>query len=457
MWPVLIATLGAAVLPLLPRWAPWLNIGFAAATLAALLALAAQPMPSQGWLRLDPLNLPLVLAAGVVGLATAIYSAAAPQSDPRKYHAAFQGFCAANLLALLADNLGLMWVAIEAATLASVTMVASQRGPAALEAAWKFFILCGVGIALALFGTVVLQMALPQAGLSFAALRAAAPGADAGLLNLAFILLLVGYGTKSGLVPLHHWLPDAHAEGPLPITAMLSGLLLTTAMHAVLRAKAVVGANAATIAPGTFLLVLGLATLLLAAFSLWGRRDARRLFAWSSIKHMGVAAIAFGLGGPAGNLAGLLHLLGHALIKSALFIGLGAAIALKGSQRMADIGGLIASRPALGWGLGLAVLGAAGLPPGLLFASEFLLLTSAGRLSPWLLAPLLLGLLVGAGALVRATQRLCLGPATPDAGPAPGWLVLVPLWGLLALSLLGALAMPAPIAAMLRAAAEIPG
>ena len=186
------------------------------------------------------------------------------------------------------------------------------------------------------------------------------------------------------------------------------------------------------------------------------RSDARRLFAWSSIKHMGLAAIAFGLGGPAGNLAGLLHLLGHALIKSALFIGLGAAIALKGSQRVAGIGGLIASHPALGWGLGLAVLGAAGLPPFLLFASEFLLITSAGRFSPWLLAPLLLGLLTGAAALVRATQRLCMGPATPDAGPTPGALALLPMWGLLVVALIAALAMPAPIAAMLRAAAEIP-
>ena len=453
MWPVVIAATGAAVLPLLPRYAPAMNIGV---SLATLIALLVAPSP-EGWLRFDALNTPLVLVAGIVGLATAIYSASAPQTDPRKYHAAFQLFCAANLLALLADNLGMMWVAIEAATLASVVMVASQRGAAALEAAWKFFILCGVGIALALFGTIVLQMALPSAGLSFAALRAAAPTADAGLLNLAFLLMLVGYGTKAGLVPLHHWLPDAHAEGPLPITAMLSGLLLTTAMHAILRAKAVVGGHPGVIPPGTFLLVLGLATLLLAAFSLWRRRDARRLFAWSSIKHMGVAAIAFGLGGPAGNLAGLLHLLGHALVKSALFIGLGAAITLKGSQRMAGIGGLIASQPALGWGLGLAVLGAAGLPPLMLFASEFLLLTSAGRLAPWLLAPLLLGLLVGAAALVRATQSLCLGPATPDAGPPPGALTLVPLWSLLALALVATIAMPAPIAAMLRAAAEIPG
>lgn len=453
MWALLIAVAGAALLPLLPRFAPAANIAVSAATLAAL----ALPMPADGWLRLDALNTPLVWVAGVVGLATAIYSASGPQAEPRKYHAAFQLFCAANLLALLSDNLGLMWVGIEAATLASVVMVATPRQAAALEAAQKFFILCGVGIALALFGTIVLQMALPEAGLSFAALRAAAPGADAGLLNLAFLLMLVGYGTKAGLVPLHHWLPDAHAEGPLPITAMLSGLLLTTAMHAVLRAKAVVGGHDGTIAPGGFLLALGIATLLLAAFSLWRRRDARRLFAWSSIKHMGVAAIAFGLGGPAGNLAGLIHLLGHALVKSALFIGLGAAITLKGSQRMAGISGLIASHPALGWGLGLAVLGAAGLPPLLLFASEFLLLTSAGRLQPWLLAPLLLGLLVGAAALVRATQRLCLGPVTPDAGPAPGWLVLLPLWGLLALALIATIALPAPIAAMLRAAAEVPG
>ena len=457
MWPVLIPAIGAVLLPLLPRAAPALNIAVAAATLLAVLLLAMQPFPTEGLLRADALSLPLVIVAGIVGLATAIFSAHDSAGQSRQYHAAFQGFCAANMLALLADNLGLMWVAIEAATLASVVMVASPRSTAALEAAWKFFILCGVGIALALFGTVVLQMAVPGAGLSFAALRAGAAGADPGLLNLAFILLLVGYGTKSGLVPLHNWLPDAHAEGPVPITAVLSGLLLTTAMHAVLRAKAVVGANPGTIPPGTFLLVLGVASLLLAAFGLWRRRDARRFFAWSSIKHMGLAAIAFGLGGPAGNLAGLLHLIGHALVKSAVFVGLGAAITLKGSQRIADIGGLVASHPALGWGLGLAIMGAAGLPPFMLFASEFLLLTSAGRQNSWLLAPLLLGLLVGAAAMVRVAQRLCLGAPTPNVARGPGWLVLLPLWGLLLVAVLGALAMPAPIAAMLRAAAEIPG
>ena len=210
MWAVLIPALGAAILPLVPRMAHWLNIAFAAATLLAVLLMEAG---GTGWLRLDALNHPLVLVAGIVGLATALFSAHERLSHSRQYHAAFQGFCAANMLAMLSDNLGLMWVAIEAATLASVIMVASPRSSAALEAAWKFFILCGVGIALALFGTVVLQMALPGAGLSFAALRAGAAAADPGLLNLAFILLLVGYGTKSGLVPLHHWLPDAAAPG----------------------------------------------------------------------------------------------------------------------------------------------------------------------------------------------------------------------------------------------------
>lgn len=465
---------GALLLALLaPRGAlpALVNLGVSALTCLLALLLLAVPEGVQGWTRTDAVNLPLVALAGIIGLAAAGFSAATLAGErfdaarARAYHATFQLFMGAQFLALLSDNLGVMWVAIEIATLASVLMVAVHGTPAAIEAAWKFFILCGVGIALALFGTILLYLAAQplvghgDPGLSWAALRAVAAGCDPGILSLAFVFLVVGYGTKAGLVPLHAWLPDAEAEGPLPISAVLSGLLLNAALLAVLRAKAIVGLNPGALAPGPLLLGFGLASLLLASLALWRRRDARRLFAWSSIEHMGLAAIAFGLGA---NFAGMLHLLGHSLVKSAVFFAVGTAAQIKGSQKIADIGGLVASHPVLGWGLALGVAGLAGLPPFSLFVSEFRLVLAAAAIQPWLLVPLMLGLLLAGVALVRVLQSLCLGAPTPDA-PVPGtfalpgglWWAYLPIWALLALAALLGLALPSGLAALLGEAARL--
>lgn len=472
--------LGALALALIPRaeLAAQVNIGVAAASLLLALGLVAQPFDIAGLLHLDALNLPLLLLASLIGLTTAVISAATLRSEGfgpragRAYHAAFQVFLGTNALALLADNLGVMWVAIEAATIATVLMVALHRTPAAIEAAWKFLILCGVGIALALFGTVVLALAgqsVAEAGegaLSFTALMRAAPLADARLLTLAFIFLLVGYGTKAGLAPLHSWLPDAHAEGPMAISAVLSGLLLNTALHAILRARAVVAQHPDVLPPGALMMAMGLASLLLAALALWRRRDARRFFAWSSIEHMGLATFAFGLGGPAA-LAGLLHLLGHSLVKSAIFFALGRVVALKGSQRIAAIGGLAASHPLLGWSLAGAMLAIAGLPPFTLFSSEFLMLQQTVARLPWLALPLGLGLLLAALALLKTLQALCFGPGRATAPPPDqrmllghplaDWAVLVPVHLHLLLALALGLALPAVALAVLRDGARIAG
>jgi hydrogenase-4 component F len=464
---ILLPLLGAGLCAAWPAQAARLNILASAATLVLAILLLAAPYGGGDWLRTDALNLPFILIAAIVGFSTSIVSFQdivhegfdAPRT--RSYHAAFQGFMAAHFLALLSDNLGIMWVAIEGGTLACVLMVALHRTPAAIEAAWKFFILCGVGIALALFGLIVLALAAQPAldhaegQLSFSVLRSAAVHADPDLLNLAFVFLLVGFGTKAGLVPLHSWLPDAHAEGPTPFAAVLSGLLLNAAMLAILRGKSIVGAHPDAIPPGTFLIVMGFATLILAGFSLWRRRDAKRLFGWSSIEHMGIVAIAFGLGGAAGNMAGLLHLWGHSLIKSAAFFAVGRAVRIKGAQHMSAIGGLATSHPALGWGLALVMAALAGLPPFSLFASELLLASAMGREAPWLLPLLLLGLLVAGTALLHSMQRLCFGLPTPEPAPmAAGLATLVPLWAHLFLAMILALAVPAPLSRMLLEAAR---
>ena len=295
---------GALLLLALPRERPAAiaNIAISAAGFGLSLLLLGHPGGNQGWTHIDALNVPLVVLSGLIGLTTAVFSlgaVGAERFDPlrlRAYHVAFQVFMGAQALALLADNMGVMWVAIEIATLASVLIVAVHGTPAAIEAAWKLFILCGVGIALALFGTIILYLAAQpfvghgDSGLSWEMLHGLAARCDPGVLNLAFVFLLVGYGTKAGLVPLHSWLPDAEAEGPIAISAVLSGLLLNAALHAVIRAKAIVGAHPEAISPGPFVVAFGLASLALAAFALWRRRDARRFFAWSSTLHMGLAA-----------------------------------------------------------------------------------------------------------------------------------------------------------------------
>src|SRR5438445_11396236 len=197
-------------------------------------------------------------------------------------------------LALVANNIGLMWVAIEIATLTTVLMVGVYRTPEAIEAAWKYFILGSVGIALALFGTILVYMAARPVvgegldGMVWTTLIAHVQAFDPAQLNLAFIFLMLGYGTKVGLAPLHAWLPDAHAEGPTPISAVLSGLLLNVALYAVLRFKLLLDGNAKAIAPGPLMVTMGLASLLFAAFMLYRRRDIKRMFAYSSIEHMGI-------------------------------------------------------------------------------------------------------------------------------------------------------------------------
>ena len=225
------------------------------------------------------------------------------------------------------------------------------------------------------------------------------------LLNVAFVFLLLGYGTKVGLAPLHAWLPDAHAEGPTPISAVLSGLLLNVALYALLRFKMLLAVNPAALAPGPLMVTMGLISLVFAAFMLYRRRDIKRMFAYSSIEHMGIIVFAFGMGGPLANFAGLLHMAMHSLTKSAIFFAVGHIAQVKGTQKIADMGGLTETNPVLGWGLVLGVVAIAGLPPLGIFMSEFLVVSSTFARQPLLAIVLVVGLLIGFGALVPAVEQ----------------------------------------------------
>jgi hydrogenase-4 component F len=365
----------------------------------------------------------------------------------------YQAFVFAMLLALTANNIGLMWVAVEAATLTTVLMVSLYRTRAAIEAAWKYFILCSVGIGMALFGTTLVYLAAqPVMGegefaMAWSYLVVAAGGFQPDLLSLAFVFLLVGYGTKTGLAPLHAWLPDAHAEGPTPISAVLSGLLLNVALYALLRFKMIMAANGQSSLPGPLMIAMGLSSVSMAAFMLYRRGDIKRLFAYSSIEHMGVVVFAFGMGGAVANFAGLMHMTMHSLTKSAIFFGVGVITQTAGTKHMDSIRGLTVTNPALGWGFLVAVLAIAGLPPMGIFMSEFLVVTSAFSREPLLTIPLAFGLLVAFGALLHRVQGLAFGEPLPMRGlPAPSMalcgLALLPMFIHLVLVLVAGLYLP---------------
>jgi hydrogenase-4 component F len=455
---LVVPVVAAAVLAVMPGYRATARLNVAATTLTLLCALSlfiVRPAPGP-YLLVDDLNGTFIVLTTFVGFTTSIFSASyigheleiGRLTPPfvRFYHAMYQVLMFAMNLALIANNIGLMWVAIELATLTTVLMVGIYRTHEALEAAWKYFILGSVGIALALFGTILVYMAArPVVGeglnaMVWSILVTRASAFDPALLNVAFVFLLLGYGTKVGLAPLHAWLPDAHAEGPTPISAVLSGLLLNVALYALLRFKMLLAANAAALAPGPLMVTLGLISLVFAAFMLYRRRDIKRMFAYSSIEHMGIITFAFGMGGPLANFAGLLHMTMHSLTKSAIFFAVGHVAQVKGTQRIADMGGLTETHPMLGWGLIAGVVAIAGLPPLGIFMSEFLVVSSTFARAPVLAIILVFGILVGVAGLFLRVNSIAFGE--PRGPSAPAQASYVPMFTHLALVLAAGIYMP---------------
>jgi len=474
-----VPLLGAGVLAVLGhrRGAPEVNVLVSLATLVAAALLVVRVIRHGTMLVwreqffIDPFNVFLVALTAFVGLTTALFSRPYMRIEEhrgrvnaqrlRLYHSMYQLFMAAMLLALLTNNLGLLWVAMEAATLSTVLLVSLYRTRASLEAAWKYFILCGVGIALALFGTILLYFAaedlLGSEGMSallWTHLDAVKGQLEPRVIGLAFVFLLVGYGTKVGLAPLHNWLPDAHAEGPTPVSAVLSGLLLNVALYAVIRCKVLAEGSIPGVA-GRMLMGFGLLSAVLASFFLWRQRDIKRLFAYSSIEHMGIITFAFGMGGVVANFAGLLHMTVHSLTKSAIFFAAGHASQTAGTQRMDGIRGLLLLSPTIGWGLMLGALAILGLPPFGVFASEFLILTTAMRDHPWA-TPILLGALgVAFAAIFGRVQPMVFGET--QSRPLPHSPALLPVFVHLAIVLMLGVYIPPALAEWYRLAARLIG
>jgi len=339
--------------------------------------------------------------------------------------------------------------------------VSLYRTPASLEAAWKYFILCGVGIAQALFGTILLYFAAEKllgaggSALLWTELNGVKGQLEPTVLSLAFVFLLVGYGTKVGLVPLHNWLPDAHAEGPTPVSAVLSGLLLNVALYAVIRCKVLVEGSLQSSFARELLMGFGLLSVVVAAFLLSRQKDVKRLFAYSSIEHMGIITFAFGMGGPIASFAGLLHMTVHSLTKSAIFFAVGHAAQKAGTQLIDGIRGMITVSPVIGWGLALGSLAILGMPPFGVFASEFLILTSAMRDHPWATPFLLVGLGVAFAAVFSKVQPMVFGES--KGARLPYRPAMVPVFVHLGLVLMLGLWIPPFLADWYRQAARLIG
>src|SRR5262245_5121792 len=423
----------AGVLALVLRRAPgqvaWLNAltmpvsVVAAGAIAVRLATGGTPVVVGEVWRIDALSALLaVLIAPVATLAVALGPGTDREhhsrgADIRTFRIYVNLFAFTMLVAVSTVNLGLMWVAIEATTVTSALLIPLQRTKASVDASWKYLLIGSVGIALAFTGTVLAYVDFATTGvninvaLHWTALREAATALHPQVARLAFVFLLVGFGTKAGLAPTHTWLPDAHSEAPSALSAMMSGVLLAVALYAVMRWKAIVDVAVGSAFTDSLLIVLGLATLAVGSLSLLSQTHFKRLLAFSSIEHMGLACFGLALG-PLGTFAALLHLTGHALAKSTTFLLSGRVLQRFGSGTTSATRGLLATAPhtAVLFAAGVFALG--GLPPFGLFLSEILIVKAgwaAGH--PLLTTAVLILLLIAFASLLVQLHRMLFGEA----------------------------------------------
>jgi hydrogenase-4 component F len=377
------------------------------------------PTALDGLLRVDALSAFLLTVVGSVGL-TAAWGALDP-TRPRDhvYSALAMSFLGAMSLAVLADNLGVLWVAVEATTIATAFMVGHHRTRRAIEAAWKYVVLGSVGVAIALLGIVLLYAATRAAGtptLSWSVLDSTRPALDPSLVRVAAALAVLGFATKAGLAPMHSWLPDAHSQAPAPVSGLMSGVLLSVAFYAILRVQAVAAPVIGTTVMRGMLVTAGLLSLAVSAALVVRQRDLKRMLAYSSIEHMGLLALAAAAGGALAVGGALLHVLGHGLAKSSTFVASGRILAAEGTTTMAGIRGLLARRPGVAVPFLVGVVALLGLPPFSLFFSEVAILVGGFQQGlGWVMAAAVALLLVMFAAMARHVVALLFGGTAPES------------------------------------------
>lgn len=419
----------------------------AAASACLLLALvlvgpAGRSSVGVGFLRADALSVVFLLSTAFLYLTTAIYCVGYLTNDPsaqsrrysRRFYVGLNLFAWSMLCAPLMDGLALLWVAIEITTVVSALLVAIEDTDGATEAAWKYVLIASTGLGIALLATVFMYYAGAQRlgstyDLSFEPLLANAAALPAGPVKLAFVLAVLGFGTKVGLVPVHTWLPDAHAEAPTPVSAMLSGSLLAVSFYAVIRYYQIAVGSLGGRFPQTVLLVFGVASLLLASLYLLGQHDVKRLLAYSSMEHMGILAIGVSFGAPIAAAGVLLHVLAHAAGKGGAFMGAGVIVHAYRTKELARIRDGLRVLPWAAPLFLLLILGLSGFPPSGIFRSEFLIVWGGLGSGHNVGAIALMALVTVAFAgLAIATTRMVCAPATHGPAPVSGepsrWMVV---------------------------------
>jgi hydrogenase-4 component F len=455
---IVLAPTAAIVLIMLtrrPNLAAWLNL---LASIISFVAAVVMPfvvgtLPHDYWgsyVGIDALGAWVTLCSAAVYLLASIYAVGyMPLLEGEErlpvFYALFAGFALTTLFGPMMNNAGLYWIAIELTTLVSTFLVAYEHAAESIEAGWKYIIVVSGGISLALLGTVLFYWAGslvlgPTYDMTWAALMRAAPHMNRSLLILAFLLVLIGYGTKVGLAPMHTWLPDAHSEGPTPVSALLSGALLNTAMIGIIRYLAVADAAKVGVLPRMTLVALGVFSLLIATLFIVRQEGVKRLMAYSSVEHMGVIALGIGFGGPLGIAGALYHMLNHSLNKSLMFFGAGSMMRSYDTKEISRIR-LVGRRfPVTGaiWLAGAVAI--TGAPPFGLFASELTILRAGLQtIAAWAsLAMAVLLIAIFIGFLNHFRGMYYEPPERPDESHGrisawcivPMWLAIIPLLAL---------------------------
>jgi hydrogenase-4 component F len=385
-----------------------------------------------GWLTLDALAAVhlgvLALVFGSASLFARGYflheeqEGALPAASARRFGALWFGSAAAMASVLANNNLGLMWVGIEATTLLTAFLICLHVSSVSLEAMWKYIVVCSVGVAFAFVGTLLAAASARALGLDpaetlfWTRLRASAPRLDPGVMKLAFVFLIVGYGTKAGLAPMHSWLPDAHSQAPAPVSALFSGFMINAALYCLMRYLPLVEGATGRSGWGTGMLaVFALASILLSAAFITFQRDGKRLLAYHSIEHMGIIALGLSLPG-IGVFAALWHTLNHSVCKTLAFFSIGRLGQMYGTHDLERLGGAMRRSPLWAVGFFGAILALVGAAPFAIFMSEFQILRAAVRAEAWTTLALFLA---GTAVVFVSALRHALGPAWGEETAAP--------------------------------------
>src|SRR6266571_1192695 len=390
-----------------------IDVGSSAVLFALTLVLAGEVATggpqALGVFRVDDLGLVFLLLLVVLTLAVSIYNVGwlkqavaignMKAASLRPYFALVHAFVATMVVTVLADNLGILWIAMEGTTITSAVLIGYHGHHHGLEAAWKYIIVTTIGISFGLFGTVLIYAAAADvqrgaSAMNWSAIMKIAPMLHPGIVRIGFIFAMVGYGTKAGLAPMHLWLPDAHSQAPTPVSALLSGVLIKCALLGIIRFQTIAAAACGAAFPTEVLLVFGLTSVVVATPFILAQHDLKRLLGYHSVEHVGIIALGLGFGGLWGTYGALLHVVNHGITKALAFFAAGKAIARYGSRDMQVIRGLLSVAPIGATLLMLAALSLAGMPPFSIFVSEIMVLRAGIGHGHWVAIAIFLAMVV---------------------------------------------------------------